>query len=112
MRAGLALVQELVRLHKGTISVSSTVDRGTTFTVAIPLGRSHLPQDRVGGERTIASTAVRAEVYVQEALRWLPTDDTTEVTEKVEVSPQFPHGGRILIADDNPDMRAYVSRLL
>ena len=80
--------------------------------MAIPLGRSHLPQDRVGGERTIASTAVRAEVYVQEALRWLPTDDTTEVTEKAEVSPQFPHGGRILIADDNPDMRAYVSRLL
>ena len=69
---GLALVQELIKFHKGTIKVDSAAGRGTTFTVTIPMGRSHLPSNRIGGERTMASTAVRAEAYVEEALRWLP----------------------------------------
>jgi signal transduction histidine kinase len=54
---GLALVQELVKFHQGRIRVDSAVGRGTTFTVAIPLGRSHLPPERIGGERRMASTA-------------------------------------------------------
>ena len=33
---GLALVQELVRMHGGTIAVESEVGRGTTFTVTMP----------------------------------------------------------------------------
>jgi PAS domain S-box-containing protein len=111
---GLALVQEIIKLHKGTISVDSSVGRGTTFTVALPLGRSHLPHDRIGGERTMVSTAVCAEAYVQEALRWLPAGDTSpeQSAENIELNPQYPEGGRILLADDNSDMRAYVSRLL
>ena len=44
---GLALVQELVKLHGGQISVASELDRGSAFTVSIPLGSSHLPAERV-----------------------------------------------------------------
>jgi len=44
---GLALTQELVELHGGTISVTSKVDEGTVFTVELPLGMSHLPADRI-----------------------------------------------------------------
>jgi signal transduction histidine kinase len=33
---GLSIVQELVRLHNGTIEVSSELDKGTTFTVVFP----------------------------------------------------------------------------
>lgn len=44
---GLSLVQELVKLHGGTISVTSTYGRGSTFRVSIPLGTTHLPQDRI-----------------------------------------------------------------
>jgi hypothetical protein len=67
---GLALVQELVKLHGGTIQVTSQVDRGTTFTVAIPFGTAHLPQDRIAATQTLASTALGANPYVAEASRW------------------------------------------
>src|SRR5215472_8171978 len=69
---GLALVQELVKLHGGAVRVESDVDRGSTFTVTIPLGTAHLPADRIESTRPLTSTGLRAEVYVEEALRWLP----------------------------------------
>ena len=114
---GLALVQELIKLHKGTIGADSTVDRGTTFTVTIPLGRSHLPSHQIATGRHDASNAVRAEAYVEEALRWLPDEmpaahHTQGGDHSVEF--RFPQidGARILLADDNADMRAYVRSLL
>lgn len=33
---GLSIVQELVRLHKGSIQVESELEKGTTFTVSFP----------------------------------------------------------------------------
>ena len=45
---GLALVQELVKLHGGAIHVESQPDSGSTFRVTIPLGSAHLPQERIG----------------------------------------------------------------
>ncbi|MDT2673351.1 HAMP domain-containing sensor histidine kinase [Enterococcus dongliensis] len=33
---GLSIVEELVRLHKGTIEVTSRLDKGTTFTIVFP----------------------------------------------------------------------------
>ena len=69
---GLALVQELVRLHAGTIHVESKVNHGTVFTIRIPLGQDHLAKGQIGGERALSSTATGAAPFVEEALRWLP----------------------------------------
>src|SRR6266852_1303791 len=69
---GLALVQELVSLHGGTVRVESKENRGTTFTVALRAGTAHLPSERVSAGRGLASTTARAADYANEALHWLP----------------------------------------
>ena len=108
---GLALVHELVKLHGGTIRVDSTPDVGTTFTVSIPGGSAHLPAERIGAQRGLASTAIEARAFVDEARHWLPGHD---VAAPPSVAPMNGNGvrPRILWADDNADMRAYVRGLL
>ena len=108
---GLALVQELVRLHGGTIGVTSEVDRGTAFTVAIPLGSTHLPAERIGAPRTLAPTATGTAPYVEEAVRWLP-DDVVPEASPPSSAPLSTRGARVLLADDNADMREYLQALL
>ncbi|HYE57912.1 MAG TPA: ATP-binding protein, partial [Rhodothermales bacterium] len=116
---GLALVQELVRLHGGEVRVESTVGQGTAFTVTIPLGTAHLPEDRIAGAPAQEAITTGAEAYVDEALGWLPGDGEDVDAgigddEAIEVSSgrPAPQAPRVLVADDNADMRAYVRRLL
>ncbi|HET7035709.1 MAG TPA: ATP-binding protein, partial [Thermomicrobiaceae bacterium] len=115
---GLALVQELVTLHGGTVGVASEPGRGTTFTVTLPAGTAHLPPDRIGAARTVASPATGAAPFVEEALRWLPGDagaepDISQSAWHDAGVPQAPaSAARVLLADDNADMREYVTRLL
>jgi len=102
---GLALVQEMVKLHGGSIRVQSTYGQGSTFTVSIPLGKGHLPADRIGASSTKPTSSVTSDAYVQEALACLPRPASAKVDEG-SVRP------RILLADDNADMRDYISSLL
>jgi signal transduction histidine kinase len=109
---GLALVNELVKMHAGTLAVSSAPGDGTTFTIAVPMGTAHLPAERLAPART-AAPAAGATPYVEEALRWLPGTGSTAST-----APALPDGAagarpaRIVLADDNADMRDYIRRIL
>jgi PAS domain S-box-containing protein len=106
---GLALVQELVRQHGGTIVAASEAGRGTTFTVTVPFGNEHLPPEQLAREpQAPLPAAPGAGDYVQEALRWLPAAALGEDAAR-DGARSLPH---VLVADDNADMRDYVQRLL
>jgi signal transduction histidine kinase len=107
---GLALVQELARMHGGTATVTSRVGQGSTFTVSIPRGRAHLPAERLADERTPTPVSMRAEAYLAEAARWLPDDASARTPPPVRAPDA--NAARILLADDNADMRDYVRRIL
>ena len=110
---GLALASDLVQLHGGTIRVESAPGAGSTFIVSIPAGRAHLPPGRIGPPSTLASRRSGAAPYVGEALRWAPADVPTSVAPVVSQPATGGHsGGRVLVADDNADMRDYLTRLL
>ncbi len=118
---GLALAQELIALHGGTIEARSELGHGTVFRVCIPFGSAHLPAERLKAPRTTASTATSAQAYVQEALRWLPEPAGETVVPSSEAEgasalaaavARGAGGAHILLADDNADMRAYLRELL
>ncbi len=69
---GLALVDELVRLHGGTVRAESVSGTGTKFIVSVPYGSRHLSPERVTAGRPHRPLAGDMSPYVQEALRWLP----------------------------------------
>ncbi|WP_293235856.1 SpoIIE family protein phosphatase [Mycolicibacterium sp.] len=114
---GLALVRELVGLHGGTITAESREGEGTTFTIGIPFGSVHLADEEISSARgSSASAAAIAEPYVQEALRWLPADPdslASDVPDPV-ITPPASGAGQVsvLVADDNADMREYLTNLL
>ena len=119
---GLALVQELVKLHDGSVRVESAVDAGSTFIVTIPGGKEHLPAERIQAAQALASTTIRAEAYVEEARRWSGSELDVDVDEAMLgerlsfASPPKPKAAEkrelIVVADDNADMRQYLTRLL
>lgn len=118
---GLSMVKELVSLHKGTISVRSKLKEGTTFTIELPKGTAHLPKEHIGTQ-PLAEVSTVPEAFLEEAWQWLPEnvlDEDTDVPEgmgpKATGNGNKPVTGsrpRIVLADDNADMRQYIQRLL
>ncbi|KAB1911203.1 SpoIIE family protein phosphatase [Micromonospora sp. AMSO31t] len=108
---GLALVRELVEMHGGTVEASSVVDQGTTFTVTVPFGYAHLPADRVSALAPVPpAEPEQARLYVAETALWT---DAVARPGGLPESAGVPGGaGRILVADDNADLREHVGRLL
>ncbi|MEP7246314.1 MAG: ATP-binding protein, partial [Gammaproteobacteria bacterium] len=114
---GLSLVQELVKLHGGTISLVSEVDQGTTVTVRMHRGAKHLPADHVSVTRR-QSVASGAASFVEEISGWVEESDESLLV-RINAKPlpaakrAVPDGAeRILVVDDNADMRRYLRRIL
>ncbi|WP_244817622.1 response regulator [Caballeronia sp. Lep1P3] len=120
---GLAMVQELVKLHDGSIRVESRPGAGACFTVTLPAAREALacPDDTPRAE---ASSGARS--YVSAALRWAPdTDGAANDANDAGIALDVPSlrpvepatasdatTGRVLVVEDNADLREYMRRLL
>jgi signal transduction histidine kinase len=111
---GLALVQELVKLHGGTISAQSEAGQGTTFEVRLPFGKEHLPLEHVDIGRNVQLKPAVGAAFVEEALTWLPEHTSAQfgTTEAGRSATDSSGRPRLVLADDNADMRNYARRLL
>jgi signal transduction histidine kinase len=101
---GLALVNELVKLHGGRIDVSSEVGRGTTFRVTIPI------RQELAVAPAVAPAVAGPEAFLAEIAQW-SRDEDAPAPEDAPPVPR-PSSARVLVVDDNGDMRAYLAQLL
>ena len=119
---GLSLVKELVELHGGNVSVDSVYGQGTTFTLELLTGSSHLPVGRILDTAADLNTS-RATVELADLeetdfdieafgqrLNSLPNLEIND-SQLLSLTNQGT-GHSILVVDDNPDLRVYVSDIL
>jgi signal transduction histidine kinase len=121
---GLSLVQELVRLHGGTVSVESTEGKGSTFSVLIPFGSAHLPADKIGPKRTRSPGTFASEAFVYDgstsaSQEYLLQAGLADVSPEAGLllkdgitAPSPQERARVMVVEDNADLRDYLRRLL
>ncbi|WP_218921051.1 ATP-binding protein [Massilia putida] len=112
---GLALVRDLVELQGGTIAVESAPGRGSAFIVTLPFapagGPDHGPGDSDIDAPSGPPTGRVLAAFAEEAGRWLPAPPAAPAPRRPE-EPVVLSMARVLVADDNADMRDYLARLL
>ncbi len=94
---GLMLVYKLVRLHKGRIQIQSTEHQGTCVQITFPKGNSHLHKAKFISPKTLDECSETT----------IPSSDTSELP-PMETSQANGTLQRILIVEDNDDLRNYL----
>ncbi|WP_163324666.1 hybrid sensor histidine kinase/response regulator transcription factor [Draconibacterium mangrovi] len=97
---GLALVHSLVKLHKGTIGVESSVGKGAVFTVEFPVSRKAYNDDEV----LIGADQYIPHVTLADDLKQVPV--LRDEVERLSTNPT------ILVIDDNRELLEFISETL
>ena len=95
---GLALTKELIELHKGNISVNSKEGEGSEFIILLPLGDFKIEREE--------PVKLQPAEYLN-----LNNFSAQEKEEKITEldSPESENHEIVLIVEDNPDVRNYIS---
>ena len=106
---GLNLTQTIVQQHHGTIHVTSEINKGTTFTVAIPLGKDHFNESEVNAtpqEKAISCANNMRQITAQSASNHevIPMTSPDEMRQTANAT--------ILIVEDNDDIRQLLVTVL
>lgn len=112
---GLALVHELVQLHRGYIQVESETGKGTVFTIRLPMGAAHLSPDEI-----VIPTENKAAVVSgapDATAAFIPENsdaNSPNISEKAnDASTNGKHERPlVLVVEDHPDLRGYIREVL
>ncbi|GAB2534553.1 substrate-binding domain-containing protein [Spirosoma aerophilum] len=103
---GLALSMEFIQLHQGEITVQSEKDKGTTFTILLPLGHTHLAEDEMDASGTAQTLRQGSSLDP----RLLIETEEDEVVVSAELTAI--RSGTILVVEDNDDIRTFLTTRL
>jgi signal transduction histidine kinase/ligand-binding sensor domain-containing protein/DNA-binding response OmpR family regulator len=100
---GLSLTYELVKLHKGNITIESAPNQGSEFSVILPIWtkENELPHlSSIQNETGIKGSTDEHEIFKEDY------EESTDSSEhRIRGSTKFP---LILIIEDNADMRLFI----
>jgi len=102
---GLALAKEIVELHKGEITVQSELEKGSLFTILLPMGKDHLKPEEIVEDQIMVLEKVESEI--EELIS--NGSDRQILKENLSSNNNL---STILIVEDNSDMRNYISNHL
>ena len=103
---GLALTHDLVYLHRGTIKCESEINKGTTFTIELPINKEAYSSDQIYEDSQITFTSSKNPLIEQKE----PQPEINAVLNLNEL-PQD-HDTDLLIVEDNPELLMLIHQLM
>jgi signal transduction histidine kinase/DNA-binding response OmpR family regulator len=97
---GLSLVKDIVKLHKGTISVKSLDNKWTVFKVMLPVSKTHFK------EKEIIDYEINTLPKQQGFENTFETDEIKETENNLKTEKPI-----LLIVEDNAEVRTYISSM-
>ena len=101
---GLAIVQRIVVLHQGTITLRSEPNRYSEFTITLSDDMESYPDEKRARENDVRATIIR------DAEKFLPEEWSGDGSGQLPVeASEEGKRGTILVAESNPDVARYIA---